>query len=403
MSRYAIVTTAPDFLQRLTEAASGALEGEIHSWLGSAFPTGAQELVAQLPDPRLLDVLILGPGVPLDDALQLADEFEVQFPEVSVLLTTTPTPSVVLSAMRAGIRDVVEPDADVAGLSVLLHRATRSAAIRRRSASLSSGDTAGSANGRVIAVVSPKGGAGKTTVASNLAVGLAAAAPHATVLVDLDLQFGDVASALTIAPDHSVTDAVHGPARRDTMVLKSFLSAHPTGLFALCAPDLPDSVDQVTGEDVSHLLDQLASQYRYVVVDTSPGLSEHTLAALDKATDYVFVSGMDVPSVRGLRKELDVLRELALIPITRHIVLNNADQRDGLTVADVEKALNVKVDIVIPSSRAVRLSTNQGAPLMENKRRDPASKALRKLLLRFAPPVAVTKAKGHGRHRGGKK
>ena len=135
MSRYTIVTTAPDFQQRLQDAASGALEGDIHAWVGSSFPSGAQELVDQLPDPRLLDVLILGPGVPLDAALLLADEFEVQHPEVSVLLATTPSPSVVLSAMRAGIRDVVEPEADVADLSVLLHRATRSAAMRRRGAS----------------------------------------------------------------------------------------------------------------------------------------------------------------------------------------------------------------------------------------------------------------------------
>ncbi|MHA7295305.1 AAA family ATPase [Arthrobacter sp. HLT1-21] len=325
----------------------------------------------------------------------------MQHPEVSVLLATTPSPTIVLSAMRAGIRDVVEPEADVADLSVLLHRATRSAAIRRRAASLSSGETGGSSNGRVIAVVSPKGGAGKTTVASNLAVGLAASAPHATVLVDLDLQFGDVASSLSITPDHSVTDAVHGPARRDTMVLKSFLSAHPTGLFALCAPNLPDSADQVTGEDVSHLLDQLASQYRYVIIDTSPGLTDHTLAALDKATDYVFVSGMDVPSVRGLKKELDVLRELGLTPITRHIVLNSADQRDGLTLADVETTLGARVDVVIPPSRPIRVSTNQGSPLLQGKKRDPASKALRKLLLRFAPPV-ITSTKAKGRHRGGK-
>lgn len=401
MSRYAVITTVPEFHDRLQNAATGALDGEIHSWGGEGFPSGAQEVVEQLADPRLLDVLILGPGVPLDEALQLADQFEVQHPEVSVLLAAPPSPALVLSAMRAGIRDVVEPDADIASLSVLLHRATRSAAIRRRAASLSSGESTSSANGRVIAVISPKGGAGKTTVASNLAVGLAASAPHATVLVDLDLQFGDVASALTISPDHSVTDAVHGPARRDTMVLKSFLSAHPSGLFALCAPDLPGTADQVTGDDVSHLLDQLASQYRYVIVDTSPGLSEHTLATLDKATDFVFVSGMDVPSVRGLRKELDVLRELGLTPITRHIVLNSADQRDGLTLADVENTLGVKVDVVIPSSRAVRLSTNQGAPLLQTKRRDPASKALRKLLLRFAPPVASS-SRGRGRHRGGK-
>ncbi|MHA7277403.1 AAA family ATPase [Arthrobacter sp. Hz1] len=400
MSRYALVAASPEFHERLKSAATGALAGDLHFWQGTNLPASSQELVEKLADPRLLDVLILGPGLPLEDALRLADEFEVQHPEVSVLLVSQPNPALVLSAMRAGIRDVVEPEADVAGLSVLLHRATRSAAIRRRAASLSS-ESGGSANGRVIAVVSPKGGAGKTTVASNLAVGLAANAPHATVVVDLDLQFGDVASSLSIVADHSVTDAVHGPARRDTMVLKSFLSAHPTGLFALCAPDLPDSADQVSGEDVSHLLEQLSSQYRYVIVDTSPGLSDHTLAALDKATDFVFVSGMDVPSVRGLRKELDVLRELGLTPITRHIVLNSADQRDGLRLADVEATLGTKVDVVIPASRAVRISTNQGSPLLQGKKRDPASKALRKLLLRFDPPAPIS-SKGQGRHRGGK-
>ncbi|MBG6179730.1 AAA family ATPase [Arthrobacter sp. CAN_A1] len=403
MSRYAVVTTVPEFHERLVSAAAGPLEGEIHNWHGDNFPSGAQALMQQMPDPRMLDVLILGPGAPLEDALTLAGEFEVQHPEVSVLLVAQPSPSLLLSAMRAGIRDIVEPSADVASLSVLLHRAVRSAAIRRRGLnSASTSEGSGGANGRVIAVISPKGGAGKTTIASNLAIGLAATAPHATVLLDLDLQFGDVASALSITPDHSVTDAVHGPARRDTMVLKSFLSAHPTGLFALCAPDLPGTADQVSGDDVSHLLDQLASQYRYVIVDTSPGLSEHTLAALDKSTDFVFVSGMDVPSVRGLRKELDVLRELGLTPVSRHIVLNCADQRDGLSLADVETTLGTKVDLVIPPSRSVRLSTNQGAPLLLSKRRDPATKALRRLLSRFAAPTAPV-ASGRARHRGGKR
>ncbi|MDD9204957.1 P-loop NTPase, partial [Georgenia sp. 10Sc9-8] len=94
-------------------------------------------------------------------------------------------------------------------------------------------------SGRVISVVSPKGGVGKTTVATNLAVGLAQAEAHSTVLVDLDIQFGDVASALDLQPEYTLPDAVTGPASRDTMVLKTFLIQHETGLYVICGPDSP--------------------------------------------------------------------------------------------------------------------------------------------------------------------
>jgi pilus assembly protein CpaE len=400
VSRYAVVTTDSRYTSRLEAAATGALEGEVHAWSGASFPNQPQDVLTQLIQPVLLDVLVLGPGVPLDQALNLAVAFEVQRPEVAVLLVASPTPDVVLAAMRAGIRDVLEPEADTAAITVLLHRAVRSAAIRRRT--LDAGGQAGNggAEGRVIAVVSPKGGVGKTTVASNLAVGLAATAPHGTVLVDLDLQFGDVASALSISPEHSVADAVHGPARRDTMVLKSFLSAHPTGLYALCAPSTPDTAEQMTAEDISHLIEQLSGQYRYVVIDTAPGLSDHTLAAMDRASDFVFVSGMDVPSVRGMRKELDILAELGMFPLKRHMVLNAADPRAGVSIEDVRATLGMDVDVVIPPSRALRLSTNQGIPLTQRQGRDRASKSLRALVARFAMPASPVR-KGGARHRVG--
>ncbi len=397
MSRYVVISPEPAFGERLRAIVTDVLEGEIHHWEGGDFPLHAQDVLAQLVHPAILDVLLLGPGMPLEQALHLAVEFEVQRPEVAVLLVADPTPAVLLAAMRSGVRDVVETDADHAALRVLLHRAVRSAALRRRTAD---DDPQGGSTGRVIAVVSPKGGVGKTTVATNLAVGLASTAPHGTVLVDLDLQFGDVGSALSIAPDHSVSDVVHGPAKRDIMVLKSFLSAHPTTLYALCAPTSPDAAEQLTAEDIAHLVEQLAGQYRYVVIDTPPGLSDHTLTALDNATDFVFVSGGDVPSVRGMRRELDVLRELGMLPLHRHMVLNAADLRSGVTLRDIEAALGIGVDVVVPASRAVRLSTNQGVPLLQRKGRDPASRALRKLAARFAAPVTSVR-KGGARHRVG--
>ena len=135
------------------------------------------------------------------------------------------------------------------------------------------------------------------------------------------------------------------------------------------------------------------------MVDTAPGLSEQTLAALDRASDVVMLSSMDVPGVRGLRKELDVLRELCMIPAGRHVVMNFADPKGGLSVRDVETTIGTGVDVVLPRSAAVPASTNQGVPLLESGKRDPMTKELRRLVSRFAATPLVN-PKGHrARHR----
>ncbi len=403
MSRYLLVTTDPGFMLRLEGAASGELAGGIHQWRGDAFPHGPEVLLAQQLGSSLPEVVILGPGVPEEEALQLAAGLDREHPGISVLLVSAAGPEITLAAMRAGIRDVLDPTAGPAEVTALLHRAVQANAQRRAVLTpLPNAPEGGGAKGRVIAVISPKGGAGKTTVASNLAVGLASSAPHSVVLVDLDLQFGDVANAMQITPEQSLAEAVLGPAQRDTMVLKSYLSAHPAGVYALCAPESPAAEAAISGEDVTHLLEQLAGHYRYVVIDTGAGLSEHTLAALDRATDYVFVAGMDVPSIRGLRKELDVLKALGMVPAAQHIVINSADPRDGLSLHDVETTLGHKADVVIPFRREVRLSTNQGKPLLQGKRRDKASKELIRLVNRFMPaPVPAASRNSNARHRRG--
>jgi pilus assembly protein CpaE len=175
---------------------------------------------------------------------------------------------------------------------------------------------------------------------------------------------------------------------------------HPASIYALCAPLSPAEGDRIGGERITHMLRQLASEFQYVVVDTAPGLGEQTLAALETATDAVFLCGMDVPSVRGLRKELQVLGELQLVPRTRHIVVNTADRHSGLSVQDIEATLGAPVDVVVPRSRAVAYSTNKGEPLLQDRSRDPAAKALRRLVERFDPDLAGLHRKGLHRRAG---
>jgi pilus assembly protein CpaE len=168
----------------------------------------------------------------------------------------------------------------------------------------------------------------------------------------------------------------------------------------VCGAESPAAGDSITAEDVTRLLASLAREFRYVVVDTAPGLSEPTLAALDRATDVVMLTSMDVPGVRGLRKELDVLRELAMIPAGRHVVMNFADPKGGLTVRDVETTIGTGVDVVLPRSSAVPSSTNQGVPILESgARRDPMVKELKRLVSRFAATPLMKPGRYRAKHR----
>lgn len=385
MNRVLLATSSPAFERRIRASVEGDANTSLQLLPRGVLPAGADSLLAHLPDGVPPDVMVLGPGVAVLDALELAARLDEQCPAISVVLVTEASNEVWLAGMRAGVRDVLAPEAEDDEIRTVLHRAMHVAELRRHAMGINDEDA--TVVGRVIIVASPKGGTGKTTVATNLAVGLARREPHSTVLVDLDVQFGDVASALQLRPDYSLTDAVAGPSSQDAMVLKTFLGLHATGLYALCAPDAPATGSHVTADQISKLLDLLALHFRYVVVDTAPGLGEHVLAALDRATDIVQVCGLDVPSVRGLRKELDVLAELGISPLAYTIVLNFADRHGGLSVRDVEGTIGRSVDIILPPSRAVLIATNHGIPLLQNDARNPVTKELRRLVARFVTPV----------------
>jgi pilus assembly protein CpaE len=393
MSRVVLAAAGEELSQRVLAAA----DGDVHALPAGRLPGDPARLFEQLLDGELPEVLLIGPDAAPAEVLGLAARLDVQCPGISVVLLARPEPELWQAAMRAGIRDLLDPASDVGEIQAAIERAALAAAGRRRA--LRPVEDSARYTGRVITVASPKGGVGKTTVATNLAIGLTSSAPQSTVLVDLDVQFGDCASALGLLPEYTLPDAVHGPASQDTMVLKTFLTQHPSGLYAVCGSESPAAGDTVTAADVNRLLASLAREFRYVVVDTAPGLSEQTLAALDRATDVVMLSSMDVPGVRGLRKELDVLRELCMIPAGRHVVMNFADPKGGLSVRDVETTIGTGVDVVLPRSREVPASTNRGVPLLQSGGRDPMTKELRRLVSRFAATPLVSPGRVRAKHR----
>jgi pilus assembly protein CpaE len=247
---------------------------------------------------------------------------------------------------------------------------------------------------RIITILSPKGGAGKTSSATNLAVGLAKKFPREVVLVDLDLQFGDVASNLRLQPTATMTDLARAwPV--DSTQMKLALTSHPTGLYTLCGPLNPAEADDITAEHVSGVLRSLHRSFRFVVVDTDPGLSERVLSALDISTDMVMICSTEVPSIRGLKKALEALDVVGLTTARRILLLNRSNAKVGLDIDQLERTVGRKVDVRVPSSIDMVLATNDGIPIMESGRNPDLVRAFETLVDQFVP-------QGSDDHAGGK-
>jgi pilus assembly protein CpaE len=301
---------------------------------------------------------------------------------MNVVLVAAPDADVLRDALRTGVRELIEPDRVDLEIGESIDRAAeRAARAREQWPAMPAPDAP--PTGKVIVVLSPKGGSGKTMVSSNLAVALAQRENSSVALVDLDVQFGDSATALGLTPERSIGQLATMPAI-DSTTLKVFLTPHEaSGAFVLCGSDSPDEGEAVTAEHAGRIVELLSNDFQYVIVDTPAGLDERTLTALEHATDVVCVTSTDVSSIRSMGKELGVLGRLGLLSCRRHFVLNRADARVGIEVTDVETALGMGTDAAVPSSRAVPLSMNQGRPIVLDSPSSPPARELLSLAHRI--------------------
>jgi pilus assembly protein CpaE len=164
------------------------------------------------------------------------------------------------------------------------------------------------------------------------------------------------------------------------MRLRTLLVPHEANFHVLCGSDDPAENGRVTGDQIRKLVHDYASNFRYVVIDTPGGLHEETLASLEEATDVVFLAALDVATLRAVRREIEVLVRLALLPPRRHIVLNRADRRSGLSERDAERIIGLPVDAVIPVSDRVALAGNRGELVVASRRRNPVRRNFMNLM-----------------------
>ncbi len=385
MTRILLATNSEQFENSVRDALE--YEGALRWWDDDLAAGVDLESLAKELTSTEAGVIAIGPGVRPETAIEIAAEIDAIHPEISTIVVGSIGAELWERALRAGVRDVVSNRADPEELRQVFWRAAEATILARANLMPDIAEKARKASqGRVIAMVAPKGGSGKTALAVNLAVALSHRHPTKTALVDLDLLFGDVTNALLLNPEHSIADAIDAP-QLDPTLLKVLLTRRERDLFVLTAPESPALGEMVTDDLVSAAIEGLAAQFEHVVVDTAAGLSEVTLAAIEKADDIVFICDMSVSAVRGLHKVLTALQTLDMLrEKRRHFVLNRADSKVGISIADVESAVGMAVDVRLPSSRLVPRSMNEGTPLVESSPKSPAARAFLEIANIFSPP-----------------
>jgi pilus assembly protein CpaE len=322
-------------------------------------------------------VVVLGPTLTDEESVVTCEVLRTTAPAISTILAREHLDGELLAAaMKSGARDVVH-HTDSNAIAASIGRAFELYVALR--------GPAGSMHmSKVIAVFSPKGGVGKTTISVNLALALTEKGARRVCLVDLDLAFGDVAITMQLFPTHSIEQAIGSEDAIDVELLDALLTRHQDSLMVLAAPPHPDTRERVTPLLVSRIIRTLRETFDYIVIDMAPAFDEQMLTALDETDEIVLVTTLDVPTLKNVKVAVETFDALHIARDNRHLVLNRADDEVGITADKVEGILGMTVEAQISSSLDIAAATNAGSPVIVSDPEHQLSGSIRQLAATLA-------------------
>jgi pilus assembly protein CpaE len=322
-----------------------------------------------------VDVLIIACVGYSDRVLFLIERAAEQDPMRPVIILSQGSPNgFVRRVFESGADDILTLPAPAENV----HFAIQKALARRQG-----GKGRGFELGRLVVVLGPKGGTGKTLTSANLAVALQESGKR-VALVDLDLQFGDIALIMGLPPDQTIHDLVLAGGTLDAEKLNDFMMIHPSGVRVLLAPQRPDYASSVSVELIREAYGILRANYDVVIVDTPPGFTPEVIASIDLSTDLVMVGMLDSLSLKNTKLGLETLDLMGYENERIVLVLNRAQSRVGISTNDVVAVLGREPQVMIPSDREIPRAVNEGVPIVIAIPNSEAARSFRTLAARFA-------------------
>jgi pilus assembly protein CpaE len=326
-----------------------------------------------------------GAGLPADELASIREHTRAPV----LILASSAAAGLLEQALDADVADVLLLPQLVENVVFAIRKATHTT--RRHY------DAHPGRHGKIVTVFSPKGGTGKTVTATNLATAAAKFEGKKTLLLDLDLQFGDAAIMMGVEPEKTIYDLVVAPGELDSEKLAGYTTRHACGLEVLPAPLRPEDAELVTEAKLGRLLEVARESFDVIVVDTSPFFHGPMLATLDRTDELLLLCSLDVPTLKNLRLALQTLDLLSFPKQRVRIVLNRSNSKVGMKPNEVEGALGMKVRFEIPSDRAVPLAVNRGNPVVLAEEGADVSKAIKSMAKDlFRAPKEETNKKKRG-------
>jgi pilus assembly protein CpaE len=314
------------------------------------------------------DVVLMDINMPVMDGITATQQISADVPKAATIIISIQGEHEYLKkAMMAGAREYLVKPLASEDLSLTIRRVFELAQTRNSSQQKHVDTSTGVKNkreGRLIMVFSPKGGVGKTTIATNTAIALAQQKQGKTALVDLDLQFGDVALMLNLDTKRSISDLSREEEELDAEIVNSYLIPHFSGVRVLIAPPIPQEAELVKPSHISSILATARQQMDYIILDTAPGLSDLNLDLWEMCSHLLLVVTPDLATLKSAKACLEVM---ASLNVTQKIsvVLNRHNLKMGIKADDVEKILGVKICRQIPNDEdVVTQAVNKGLPFV---------------------------------------
>ena len=382
MIKVLIVDDIPETREHLSRLLG--LEREIDV----AGTAGSGEEAIQVAMELRPDVLVMDINMPGMDGIAAAEIISQRLPNSSIIMMSVHGEAEHLKrAMLAGAREFLVKPFSADEFATSIKRAHERDLARREQLEATTGVAAPvSAPGgdvedhQVIAVFSPKGGAGRTTIATNLALALHRETNQRVALVDANLQFGDVGVLLNLNPkNRSVLDAVEG-GEPDRDIIESVMVDHSTGIRVLLAPPSPEGADLVTPAYLRKIIDILKEGHDWVVVDVPSGLNDHSLGVLDAADQILVVAALEITTIKNVRLFLEVADQLDYERSKLRLVINRSDASQGIRIGDVEASIRRPIDgAIVSDGRLAVLAVNRGVPFVVSHPESPLSRDVIKL------------------------
>ena len=345
------------------------------------------------------DVILMDVNMPIKDGIKATEEISLSMPDIAVIIVSVQGEQEYLrKAMSAGAREfITKPFSG----DDLINTILRTYEVEQKRKEKVSPRAQEEINTKIITLFSTKGGVGKTTLATNIAVSLSRETHSKVALLDLDLQFGNIGVFLNVSIKNTIIDLVKETNEFDYKLVEEYMTTHYSGVKLLLAPTKPEYAEFITALHVEKIIKSLKENYHYIIIDTPSNLNEVTLTVLDLSDKVLFISALDLPTIKNTKDGLLIMESLNYSKEKLNIVVNRANEQFGIKNKDFESAVNYPIWVSVPEDdQTVKTSINKGFPFVLTRSDTKVAKSILEIVEKLSKKVSKKEKEDKGIFKG---